>query len=144
MCYFFRNDYYHDNLDLSVFQRGYVEYSVPELVSVLLGEVCEGKLCKAQPVSVKNICSFVVDLNCVPDLNDLTADNCGLWEYQGLQKTWVVVNDAKNILLQIREHPPKQDIPLYGHLYIIFRVYNALQAPEDFKQMIVTLQGGYN
>ena len=60
-----------------------------------------------------------------------------------IAKTWVVVDDTKNIHLQSREDPLKQDIPLNGHLYIS-RVYHALQESEDFKQMIVTLEGGYN
>ena len=129
-------------MNLPVFHRGRMEYTVPELTSILLGGVSKDKVCKAQPVSVEHNCSFVIDLSCVTDPTDLRADDSGVWKHQGVRKNWIVVDEKTNIVFQSREHPPHQrDIPENGHLYILSRVYHVLQSSEDFKRMIVTLQG---
>ena len=143
-CFCFRNEYYNDNVDLPVFQCGRMEYTVAELVSILLGNVSKEKVCKAQPVNVEHNCSFVVDLSCVNDPNDLRADDSGVWKHQGVRKSWVVMDNTRNILFQSRERPPqKQDIPQNGRQYVLTRVYHALQESNDFRRMIVTLQGGF-
>jgi len=54
-------------------------------------------VCSAQPVSVEHNCSFLVDLKCVADPNDLRADNCGVWKHQGVRKNWVVVDGKGSI-----------------------------------------------
>ena len=77
-----------------------MEYTVHELVSTLLGSFDEGKVCSAQPVSVEHNCSFLVDLKCVADPNDLRADDCGVWKHQGVRKNWVVVDSKGSILFQ--------------------------------------------
>ena len=140
----FRCDYYNCNENLPVFKRGHMEYTVHELVSTLLGSFDEGKVCSAQPVSVEHNCSFLVDLKCVADPNDLRADDCGVWKHQGVRKNWVVVDSKGSILFQNRKCAPRQQaIPRKCCLYVLTRVYHVLQASDDFKRMIVTLQGGW-
>ena len=44
-------------------------------------------------MSVQHSCTFVVNLKCIVDSNDLRADDCGVQKHKGLRKTWVIVKD---------------------------------------------------
>lgn len=55
------DDYYNDNIDLPVFKRGQVEYTVPDLMSMLL-TVHKHNVCRTVPVGVEHSCSFLIDL----------------------------------------------------------------------------------
>jgi len=107
----FRCDYYNCNENLPVLKRGRMEYTVHKLVSTLLGSFDEGKVCSAQPVSVEHNCSFLVDLKCVADPNDLRADDCGMWKHQGVQKNWMVVDGKGAFFSRIENVRP--DSKLY-------------------------------
>ena len=136
---FFR-DMYSD--DLPVFKRGKVEYTVPQLVLILSGTHDDDDVCKTQPTGIEHNCSFIVDLTCIKDPNDLRADDSGVWKHKGVRKTWVVTNEEGVVIMQSREHAPKQaNTQADCQTYIVTRVYHTLQASSDFKRMIVTLTG---
>ena len=112
-------------------------------MEILLGSVCHEKVCRVQPVSIQHSCTFVVDLNCIADPNDLRADDCGVWKHKGLRKTWVIVDEECKVVYQRREHPPSLRTDQPGHLYLLSRIYHALQSSEDFRRMIALLKGGW-
>ena len=101
-------DHYQGNLELPIYELGRREYTVSELVSILLGKVDRERICKTQPLCVEQSCSFIVDLQCVCDPNDLRADDNGVWKHSGVCKTYIILNDTKKITHQSREQPPKQ------------------------------------
>ena len=90
-------DYYNDNVNLPVFQRGKVEYTVSDLIPILV-EMTPQKPCKMQPVGVEHDCSFIIDLDYVKNPKDLRADD------GEVRKNWVVLDKDMNILLQRLEH----------------------------------------
>ena len=125
---------------LPVFEEGHQEYTVEQLVSFLLGDADDKKVCKVPPTCVKHNCSFLVDLKCIIDVSDLRADDCGVWSHRGVRKSYIVINDLKDILLTTREQPPVSKNIKKNHLYLLTRVYHDLQASQDFKRMIATLK----
>ena len=133
-------NHYQGNLQLPIYELGRKEYMVSELVSILLGNIDQKRICKTQPLCVEKSCSFVVDLQCVSDPNDLRADDNGVWRHSGVRKTYIILNDTKKIICQSREQPPKRSKD-NDSCYILVRVYHCLQASPDFKRMIATLQG---
>ena len=56
---------------------------------------------------MEHSCSFVVDLKCVSDSNDLQADDNGVWKHWS-HKTYIVLNDVKKIVYQSSEQFSKQ------------------------------------
>ena len=83
--------------------------------------------------------SFVVDLECVSDLNDLQADDNGVWKHGGVWKTYIILDETKKkIMYQSQEKFPKQF--KNDSFYILVQVYHSLQASPDFKRMTATLQ----
>ena len=58
----------------------------------------------------------------------------------GVRKSYIVINDLKDILLTTREQPPVSKNVKKNHLYLLTRVYHDLQASQDFKRMIATLK----
>lgn len=132
--------YYNDNHHLPVFDEGKQEYTIEQLVSFLLEDVSNEKVCKAQPTSVEHSCSFLIDLNCVLDVADLRADGCGVWKHKGVRKSYVVIDKSKSILFTTREHPPPDKDIKNNYLCLLTRVYHDLQVVPDFKRMIATLQ----
>lgn len=131
MSFLFRFDFYNNNRNLPVFQRKCVEYTVPEVVTTLLGNISEEKVHNTQPVSVEHNCTFVVKLSCVANPSDLRADDCGAWRHQGVWKTWAVIDDKGSIISQSQKCAPnQQDVPANGHFYALTRVHHTLQASE--------------
>ena len=61
--------------DLPVHKHGKVEYTVPELVSILSITHDDDDVCKTQPTGLQQNCSFLVGLTHLKDLNDLRADD---------------------------------------------------------------------
>ena len=115
------------------------EYSLEKLVSILFCDSDDPRVCTAQPTRVKQSCCFVVDVK-VSDINDLRADDCGVWTYNGVRKSYTVVNDTfKEVVFHIREKAPPSEDLLDNYLYLLTRVYHDLQASPDFKRMITTL-----
>ena len=125
---------------MPVFEESHQEYTVEQLVSFLLGDAGDVEVCTVPPTCVKHNCSFLVDLKCIVDVSDLQADDCGVWNHRGVRKSYVVVNDFKDILLTTREQPPVSRNVEKNHLYQLTKVYHDLQACKDFKRMIVTLK----
>ena len=116
------------------------DYTVEELIELLFNPPNE-RVCTAQPTAVYHNYSFVVNLNCVRDVSDLRADDCGVWIHKGVRKTYVVVDDSKAVVFCKREHRPDDDDVQPNHPYLLTRVYHDLQASTDFKRMIATLKG---
>ena len=71
-------DYYHENKSLPVYGYPKRGYSIETIVDILLSPIFnEELLCTAQPISVMNNISFVVDLSSLSNPNDVRADDFG-------------------------------------------------------------------
>ena len=132
---------HNGDIQLPFYERGVKEYTVEELVSILFCDSDDPRVCTAQPTRVKQSCCFVVDVKCVSDINDLRADDCGVWTHKGVRKSYTVVNDtSKEVVFYTREKaPPSEDLLDNHSLYLLTRVYHDLQASPHFKRMIATL-----
>jgi len=130
--------YYNDDTWLPVYDKGQKKYSVEELVALLFIDHNDPKVCSAQPTRVKKNYSF---LNCVSDIADLRADDCGVWKHKGIRKAYCVVDEVSEaVLIHTQEKAPSSKDIQDNSLYLLTRVYHDLQATLDFKRMIATLK----
>jgi len=84
---------HNDDARLPVYEKGKKEYFVEELVAPLFIDHNDPKVCSAQPARVKKNYSFLADVNCVSDIANLRADDCGIWKHKGIRKAYCVVDE---------------------------------------------------
>ena len=89
------------------------------------------KVCSVQPTRVKKN-SFLVDVNCVSDIADLRADDCGVWKHKRIQKAYRVVDEVSEaVLFHTQEKAPSSKDMQDNSLYLLTRVYHDLQVTPD-------------
>ena len=112
-------------------------------MSVLLGKdsPLPQTVCKSVPVRVQENLSFVVSMDNVKDPLDLRADDNGVWVHKGIRTLWISVDSGGRTEILSRKGRPKMKISGGAKLYCMKKSYHALKTSEDFRRLIVTMEG---
>eukprot|EP00118_Oscarella_pearsei_P020416 m.221086 g.221086 ORF g.221086 m.221086 type:complete len:669 (+) comp39954_c1_seq15:519-2525(+) len=96
-----QRDFYNGDEKLPVFAWGCSanQFSVKELADILIGqEVDPAKISTAQPVGVNHNAAFLVDLSCLRSVDDLKADDLGVWNAVGVPSRLVMTEEKEGML----------------------------------------------
>ena len=78
------NDYHDtENIYVPIIVRPMQGLSVDQLFTLMIGTLPSDHICHRKPTSVTYNSAFVVDLSCVRCIDDLRADNNGVWMHGG-------------------------------------------------------------
>ena len=103
------DDFYHDNPKLPIYSRTSVRLDTHNIVNAVLDpELKEDKVCSMQPIDVENNAVFIVDLGKLGTLKDLYCDDMGSWQYNGVYRTWLEVDDAGYVATLGKQKPSHQ------------------------------------
>lgn len=104
--YFYR--YYYENdkkLPLFEFLQPYHSMSYRDrekcvddvFTQIYFNDVPRQKICKIQPRMVQDNASFFVNTECLKDIKDLLADDCGSWRHNGVKQFTYHMNSDQEI-----------------------------------------------
>ena len=105
--------------------------------AVLDPELKEDKVCSMQPIDVENNAVFIVDLGKLGTLKDLYCDDMGSWQYNGVYRTWLEVDDA-GYVATLGKQKPSQSSP---NIYYITKKYFVHKSSSDLKKTVAILTG---
>ena len=92
-----------------------------------------------QPVGVESNAVFIVDLKYLKHTKDIMCDELGSWKNNGCHNTWVIV-DANGIAETCGKVKP--NVASDGSVpYRVCKKYYVNKASQDFRRMIVFLEG---
>ncbi len=78
------HDYYDSETQtLPILARPLHGLTVSQLFTLMIGTVPRDRICSRKPTSVRCSSVFVVDLSCVDSIEDLRADDNGVWHHGG-------------------------------------------------------------
>ncbi len=116
--------------------------STSRLVSLLLGHgIHVSDICNSVPRHVEANSRFVVNTDQLRKPDDLKCDDCGSWMNNGVRKLYLSVKNRSNpkllnvSVIQRGGKPPSQ------MRWCLTRTYFVHKGSQDFKKVIVSLQG---
>lgn len=133
-------DYFMQNPKLPIFSRSTKRKSAEELMSVLLNSPNPQKLCSAQPLSVQENATFLVNCSKLESCKDLSSDDNGAWEATGKPCTWFkILFDNKQVskIHRLEKKPAVKS----SRVFSLYRYYSRHSSSRDFKRMIATVYG---
>jgi len=117
-------------------------FSVQELGRILLtNTVPQEKLCSIQPTKVCHNTTFVVDLHALDDIDDIRADENGVWIRKGSPIAFLSVHDNGHDgkVKVVR----RSRMGSHLHYYKLTRTYYQHSCSPDFHRIITTVHGSY-
>ena len=135
-------EYYHGNTRLPVYGHPRRGYSCEELVHILLDPIFKDQLLSTtHPVSVEHNVSFVIDISCLSNPNDVRADDLGSWKCTGSRCITFMVKFGPTTC-----HIVSSASGSDGQKAQIRRQYHVHGTDSDLHRMIAfveDLEGGY-
>ena len=112
--------------------------SVKQLFQIMIGEVPSNCVCHRKPTGVTYSSVFVIDLSCVSCLEDLRADDNGVWVHGGKpRKKYIVEFDSENLVI---DATPVDDIDAVNdnndNIFTMVRVYHRHKSTPEFQRRI--------
>ena len=76
--------YYRANDEYPVYETPPDKYPAERVIKILLDpNINKSKICHQQPTKITKSSTYVVDLNCLKDPEDVKKDNFGVWNHSG-------------------------------------------------------------
>ena len=72
--------------------------TVNQLFTLMIGAVPADRICHRKPTSVTYSSVFVIDLSCVQCIDDLRADDNGVWAHDGKPRKKYIVDFDQHTL----------------------------------------------
>lgn len=114
-----------------------------DILSTLIHNYPKEKICTSKPVSVDRNCSFIVDTNCLNQIDDLFADDCGAWICTGSPKYFFEERRSQETVTLKRVGRGK-DVKvknLKKPWYEVVLYYHKNKSSPDFKRTITIVKG---
>ena len=133
------DDDYHDPATrcVPVLARPVQGLSVNQLFTLMVGTVPADRICHRKPTSVTYSSVFVVDLSCVRCIDDLRADDNGVWVHGGKPRRKYCVDVDPNTSEVINAvafsgEPSSTE----GKVFTLVRLYHHHKATPEFQRRI--------
>ena len=108
---------------------------VTQLFTLTIGSVPPSKICTRKPTSVTYSSVFVVDLSCIKYIDDLRADDNGVWLHSGKpQRKYKVEFDSnrKEIISATIVNTDSNE----SDVYTLVRIYHRHKSSPEFQRHI--------
>ena len=90
-----------------------------------------------QPIDVESNAVFIVDMGKLGSVKDLYCDDMGSWQYNGVYRTWLEV-DESGYIATLGKKKPSQGTP---NTYFITKKYFVHKSSGDLKKTVAFLTG---
>ena len=129
---------YHDpeTGKLPILARPSQGLSVTQLFQLMVGTVPEKSICHQKPTGVRYSSVFVVDLSCVSCLDDLRADDNGVWVHGGKPRRncCVEFDEDTNVVLDAKLVEDKSTDD--ANVFTLVRLYHRHKSTPEFQRRI--------
>ena len=128
---------YHDPATQSppVLARPKQGLTVNQLFTLMIGTVPSDRICHKKPTSVTYSSVFVVDLSCVRCIDDLRADDNGVWTHGGKpRRKYSIERDP--VTCEVIGAEPFDGESTSEEVYTLVRVYHRHKATPEFLRRI--------
>ena len=134
-----KDDDYHDpeTKRLPVLSRTASGLGVTQLFTLTIGSVPPSKICTRKPTSITYSSVFVVDLTCVKSIDDLRADDNGVWLHSGKpRRKYKVEFDSSRKEIISATVVNKDSNSEESDVYTLVRIYHRHKATPEFQRHI--------
>ena len=120
---------------MPIYSRWTSGYPIGDLVNILLkSDMATRQVCTVQPLGISENAAFVIDVEEV-DLQDLKADDTGLWHPTGTKKSYFRFSQSG--MLRICEKCPHNE----SEYYVLTRRYYIHKSYDKFHRQIADIKG---
>ena len=125
-----------------VFEDPPMKYSAEHIIKILLDpDINRAKVCKERPLSIEKSSTFVIDLDCLQDPEDVKKDNFGIWNHSGSHNIPFECQISDDGTVHIgRGVLSNQEN--YKHYYLR-RLHSTHPSNRAFRRMIALITGWY-
>ena len=110
------------------------------MINTLLDpELDYDSICSMQPMNVEHSAVFIVNLGKLKSLKDIYCDDMGTWQYNGVYRAWLVVDDSGFVETLGRTKPST----ITSNTYCITKKYFVHKSSGDLKKTVAMLCGKF-
>ena len=115
------------------------KYSANRIITILLTATPE-KICKHKPTNINRSSTFVVDVRCLKNQEDIKKDEFGIWQYSGSHPQCFLVKQRDDGYIDIQKCEAGA---ANSHLMYLRRLHCTHPSNSEFKRLICFLSGRY-
>lgn len=131
------NDYHDtENKYVPIIARPTQGLSVDQLFTLMIGTLPPDRICHRKPTSVTYNSAFVVDLSCVRCIDDLRADDNGVWMHGGKPRRKYCVERDPDTGVVITAEPLEGEPSPDSEIFTLVRLYHRHKATPEFQRRI--------
>ena len=103
------------------------------------------KICTSKPIMIDRNCSFVVDIQCLAEIDDIFADDCGAWICTGSPKYFFEEKRSKGSSSLKRIGCGGEVVKnLKKPWYEVVLYYHKNKSSPDFKRTVTFIKGKWS
>ena len=131
-------DYYDpESSTLPILARATEGLGVTRLLTLMIGSVPPDRVCKRKPTGITLNGVFVVDLTCIRRLEDLRADDNGVWVHGGKPRRQYLVEFDECHCQVVSATPLDSDEGVVKeNVFTLIRLYHRHKATPQFQRRI--------
>ena len=130
------NDYHNPTVNsLPVLARPKLGLTVNQLFTLMMGTLPVDRICHRKPTSVTYNGVFVVDLSCVHCIDDLRADDNGVWTHAGKPRRKYRIRRDPEACGLIYADPVEEPTP-ESEIFTLVRIYHHHKGTPEFQRRI--------
>ena len=114
-----------------------------DIVCILLYECPKEKICTSKPVMIDRNCNFVVNIQCLKEIDDIFADDCGAWICTGSPKYYFEEKRSKGSA-SLKHVGRGSDVAvknLKKPWYEVLLYYHKNKSSPDYKRTVTIVKG---
>ena len=131
------NDYHDPEVkSIPVIARPTQGLSVHQLFTLMIGTLPSDRICRRKPTSVTYNSVFVVDLSCVRCIDDLRADDNGVWTHGGKPRRKYCIERDSDTSVIVSAEPLEGEPAPNSQVFTLVRLYHRHKATPEFQRRI--------
>jgi len=131
---------HRDKTDQPVYEIPPEKYSANKIIAILLTAKPE-EVCRHKPLNIKKSSTFVVDVWCLKNQEDIKKDEFGIWQYSGSHPQCFYVRQKDDGYIDIEKHEAGEINN--SHVMYLRRLHCVHPSNSNFKRLICFLSGQY-
>ena len=138
-------EYYNDDLSLPILERIGLSrrrvYTVEDIVQILLNPKLPSSkfICTEVPTLIHESVSFVVDVEQLDNVDDVLADDMGVWKNNGVDTNYVRISVSECKVDKVEKCTPLRESPT--NVYRVKRVYRIHSTDGSLKKLTTYVYG---
>ena len=113
------------------------KYSANRIITILLTAMPE-EICKLKPTNINKSSTFVVDVRCLKDQEDIKKDEFGIWQYSGSHPQCFLVTQKDDGYIDIQKCEAGATAI---HVMYLRRLHCTHPSNSEFKRLVCFLSG---